>query len=250
VQLQATTRPQLEVAAAGARFAGPGVLRAHERMLDVLGPTRAPTTRCVAGPWRGPSGGLDEADLLRLSWATACLVEVFRTGKVMPGSPLTALPPDGPADLLALAPPSAVEELGALAELAKERLLPRLHELAVLGPTWLGPVFAGSTTMAADADLVVGHTLVELKTGLGRKSPNERRAALEGPTLHQLLGYVLHDHDDAHELTHVALYQARYGHFALWPLDRLLQQLAGEHVDLDEVRRRWALMLTGEGSTP
>jgi hypothetical protein len=85
-------------------------------------------------------------------------------------SPLTALPLDGPADLLALALPSVVEELGALAELAKERLLPRLHELAVLGPTGLGRVFAGSTTMAADADLVVGHTLVELKRGLGRKA--------------------------------------------------------------------------------
>jgi hypothetical protein len=43
----------------------------------------------------------------------------------------------------------------------------------------------------------------------------------------------------AHELTHVALYQARYGHFPVWSLDRLLQQLAGAPVDLYGVRRRW-----------
>ena len=66
--------------------------------------------------------------------------------------------------------------------------------------------------MNADGDVVTGHVLVELKTGLGRKTATGRKASLDGPTLRQLLGYVLHDHDhdhdDTHGITAVGLYQA------------------------------------------
>jgi hypothetical protein len=67
-------------------------------------------------------------------------------------------------------------------------------------------------------------TLVELKKGQGRESPAERRTALDSPTLYRLLGYVLNDRNHARELTHVALYQARYGHFAVWAVEQLLKQ--------------------------
>lgn len=247
VQLQAMPRPHLELASQGAHGAGRQVSVAFEQLMDRLGPHEETYYGQLPGSWAGPSAGLDDRDLLRLAWAAALTVEVFRCGMVMPGSPLATLPTRSPDDLLALAPAAAVDELSDLVELARERLLPRVHALSSQGPTWLGPVFAGSRLMPADADVVVGHTLLELKTVLGRKTATGRKAALDGLTLYQLLGYVLHDHDDAHEITSVALYQARYGHLAVWRLDRLLHDLADRQVDLQALRQRWALMLdTGD----
>ncbi len=144
---------------------------------------------------------------------------------------------------MALAPDAAVDELSDLADLARERLIPRLLSLAAVGPTWLNPTFAGSSRMAADGDVVTGHLLLELKTVLGRKTAAGRKAALDGLTLFQLLGYVLHDHDDGHGITAVGLYQARYGHLAVWPLRRLLPELAGGPVDLPSLWERWRSML-------
>jgi hypothetical protein len=247
MQLQAIARPHLELASRGAHGAGRQVSVAFEQLMDRLGPHEETYHRQLPDTWTGPSAGLDDWDLLRLAWAAALMVEVFRCGMVMPGSPLTTLPTSSPDDLLALAPAAAVDELSDLVDLARERLLPRVHALTNQGPTWLGPVFAGSRRMPADADVVVGHTLLELKTVLGRKTATGRKAALDGLTLYQLLGYVLHDHDDAHEITSVALYQARYGHLAVWRLDQLLHDLADRQVDLQTLRRRWALMLeTGD----
>jgi len=243
VHLQARIRPYLQLAMVGAEQIGPHVMAAYEQVLDRLGPHEQTWNQPVPGPWTGPSTGLDERDLLRLCWVSACLEEVFRTGMVMDGSPLASLPAAGPVDLLALAADGTVDELMDLTALARERLLPRLQALATAGPTWLGPTFRGSSLMRADADLVTGHTLIELETGLGRKTPTGRKAALDGTTLFQLLGYVLHDHDDAHQIQAVALYQARYGHFAVWRLDRLLHELADQAVDLPALRQQWATML-------
>lgn len=251
VQLQARRRPALELAAVGADLAGPAVAAAFAQVTDRLGDHEQTWDRPVDGPWTGPCPELEQSELLRLCWASACLLEVYRTGTVMPGSPLATLVPDEPADLLSLASPAAVDELTDLADLARLRLLPQLHALTSAGPTWLGPVFASSTLIPADADLVVGHTLVELKTVRGRKTPTGRMAALDGVTLFQLLGYVLHDTDDAHQITSLGLYQARYGHLAIWNLDRLLHRLADHTVDLPALRAQWhALLLDGPPDRP
>jgi hypothetical protein len=191
VQLQATPRPHLELASQGAHVAGRQVSVAFEQLMDRLGPHEETYYRQLPDTWTGPSAGLDDGDLLRLAWAAALMVEVFRCGMVMPGSPLATLPTSSPDDLLALAPAAAVDELSDLVDLARERLLPHVHAFTSQGPTWLGPVFAGSRLMPADADVVVGHTLLELKTVLGRKTATGRKAALDGLTLYQLLGYVL-----------------------------------------------------------
>lgn len=173
-------------------------------------------------------------------------MEVYRTRKVFPGTPLgEVLGTDGTAeDLLALVPEDAVDDLAGMAEVAARALLPRLRDLAAAGPTWLAPEFAGSTLMKADADVVTGHALVELKTQLGDQSRGgSRPPGLSREVLRQLLGYVLHDHEDSYQIRAVALYQARYGHFTTWPLDELLPVLAGRQVDLAELRSRWAKLL-------
>lgn len=61
-----------------------------------------------------------------------------------------------------------------------------------------------------------------------------------------MLGYVLQDLDDFYGLEAVGVYQARYGHLVLWPLPELLEDLAGQPVDLSEVRARWRRVLVDE----
>lgn len=58
-----------------------------------------------------------------------------------------------------------------------------------------------------------------------------------------MLGYVLHDLDDAHGIRSVALYQARYGHLTVWPLGPLMERLAGRPVDLAVLRTDWEQVL-------
>ena len=243
VQLHALPRPQLEPVSRGARLVGPAMADACDELLNFLGPAGSAPVRSFIGTWTGPTTRLESDALLRLCWAAACLVEVFRIGRVAPGSPIAALPPDGVPDLLGLAPAAVVDELADLTALASTRLLPRLCTMATNGPTWPNPTLAGSAQMPADADLVVGHTLVELKTVLGSKTATGRRAVLDKATLYQLVGYVVHDYGDELEISSVALYQARYGHLAVWDLQRLLDQLAGRPVDLPQLRERWRAML-------
>jgi hypothetical protein len=242
-QLQITGQPRLGVARLGAGDVGGPVAEEFFRLMASLGPEKAPVTTDQPVPWTGSSPGLSDDAQLRLSWAAAALIEVFRSGAVMPGSPLSGLTTDHAVDLLGLASPAVLEELGALTTIADQRLLPQLRALAAAGPTWLGPTFAGSRLMPADADLIAGHTLVELKTRLGRKTPTGRKAALDGLTIYQVVGYVLHDHDGRYALRSVGLYEARYGHWSVWDLDQLLPDLAGAPVHLPKLRAQWASML-------
>jgi hypothetical protein len=89
--------------------------------------------------------------------------------------------------------------------------------------------------------------LLELKTNLGDKRPDgTRRAQLDGRTLKQLVGYVLLDLTDEFTITHVGVYNARYAHHMQWPLQDLLDELAGHHVDLEAERAAFrTLLLSG-----
>ena len=115
---------------------------AYALLLERLGPSDAAAQagdaaqrpRVAPPPWSGPSAGLSEAVLGR-----ALLVEVYRTGMLPAGSPLTQLPARlTPGRLLDLAPPAAVEELLQFAALAGARLLPVLLERSNRGPTYRG----------------------------------------------------------------------------------------------------------------
>jgi hypothetical protein len=100
--------------------------------------------------------------------------------------------------------------------------------------------------MNADADLICGGLLLELKTNLGDKRPDgSRRPSLERQTLLQLLGYTMLDFDDEFALTHVGVYNARYGHLAVWELPALLNELAGTRVDLPRQRQQFRNLLAG-----
>jgi hypothetical protein len=109
-----------------------------------------------------------------------------------------------------------------------------IPQLATRRGLWaIGPTFVGSQLIKADADLVAGGLLLDLKT-----SSKESLAATD---LFQVIGYALLDFDDASRVSELGIFAARYGYLAVWELDNLLDELAGREVALhatrDEFRR-------------
>lgn len=179
---------------------------------------------------------LDADALGRACWALALTTQVYREGGMRRGSALQRLLDDDRFDaehLLALIPADAERQLRALLDLARERLVPHLYR-----PLHLGPEFAASRWCAADADLIAGGLLLELKTRLGARDPRtgERVDRLQATDLYQLLGYLLFDHDDQYRIDRLGLYSARYGTLVDWPLTEALATLAGHPVDLAACR--------------
>lgn len=186
----------------------------------------------------------DDELLVRACWALALTTEVYRAGQVPPTSPLYQLIRRRrftAEALLDLAPDAGVTEVSELLQLATDRLYP---SLVPSEPVLPGPRFDASALVAADADLIVGDQLVELKTRLGvRRIDDARTDTLSGRDLYQVIAYALLDTSDEYAVRRLALYSARYGHLAQWPLADLLTELAGQPVDLATERERvWRLL--------
>ncbi|OZM70294.1 hypothetical protein CFN78_25530 [Amycolatopsis antarctica] len=149
-------------------------------------------------------------------------------------------------DLLSLASPAALDQLAALREQAEAVLVPAL---ATRTGTWsVGPTFTGSVLMNADADLIAAGTLVEIKTVLGSKrADGSRYATLDAKVLFQILGYALLDFHDEFTIREVALFNARFGHLAIWNLQDLLDGAAGRPVELSSLRAEFEEFLRNEG---
>lgn len=108
----------------------------------------------------------------------------------------------------------------------------------------MGPTFAGSRLIRADADLIAAGLLIELKTNLGsRRADGSRQASLDGQTVLQLLGYILLDLPDEFAIKEMSVYNARYEHLAIWPLTQVLNDLAGRPIDLAEEREAFGRLL-------
>jgi hypothetical protein len=243
-------QPSLELALVGVIRRFPQLGAAAIEMAGYLGyehSSETPNAHLGSSRFDGPTVGctVDEETLLRGCWALGLLTQVFRLGEIRPGSDLAKLDFDRvcAADLLALTPPPALEELRHLCSLTRSALLPAVANRR--GPWAIGPTFEGSKLMRADADLIARGLLVELKTNLGdKRADGTRRASLDGSTLHQVLGYVLLDFPDEFAIDEVGLYAARYGHLATWRLPELLDELAGRSVDLAAERAAFRDMLS------
>ncbi|WP_104367644.1 hypothetical protein [Nocardia nova] len=181
----------------------------------------------------------------RASWALALCTELYRNPFVFPNSPLADPIRTGRFTvdvLLGLAPSAAVAELRALYLVAVTELTDVLSDPVSVA---LGPTFAASELCSADADIIVDGVLFELKTRLGavNRKTGQRSDSLALTDLHQVIGYVLFDTHDMFQLHEVALYSARYGALHRWPLQRLLDDLAGQPVDLATERATvWELL--------
>lgn len=181
--------------------------------------------------------------LARACWALALATDVYRSG-LRPGSAFDRLLRTGrfePDTLLALCPDDGVAELTALGAVAAAHLLPQLD----WPPVILGPEFAASALCAADADLIVGGLLIDIKTKLGRLDPKTgaRHGSISTTEIYQLVAYLLFDTDDRYRIDAMGIYSARYGCLARWPVPAVLDTLAGHSVDLPRARAQlWRLL--------
>jgi hypothetical protein len=138
------------------------------------------------------------------------------------------------ATALDIVPGYVVDDLVAIAG----RVISVRHMLKRRDEHWYAnPTFSGSWAVGgADADLIAGHRLVELKT---TKNPLQMFAK----TLRQLVGYTLLDTQDEYQLTEVAVFLPRQGTAITWPIAELLEQLAGAPLSLAQLRREFTPIL-------
>jgi hypothetical protein len=128
---------------------------------------------------------------------------------------------------LALVPEAALDDVCAMSTRFAESAQNLLGKNAVVDPHF---PFGSQGWSVADADLVVGSTLIEIKTN--RKLPTEL------PFIYQLVGYLLADVNDGYGITEAGWYLARYGALVTWPVTEFLDKLAGKSVDLADLRAR------------
>lgn len=199
------------------------------------------TRACVAGFFEALDLGVDlfaphqrrpddneERGLARLSLVLAAFESAFRNPYAWPPPWLGDARPDSAQELLALVPDDWVEDAAALGSAFAERY-PEWHGAAAA----LNPNFAGSVDIGgADADLITGGCLWEIKTTKGRGA--------QGEWLRQLLGYVLLDYADEHAIERVGLLLPRQGTRFSWPVGELIAELSGrDDLDLPTLRERF-----------
>ncbi|KQQ94600.1 hypothetical protein ASF62_11060 [Leifsonia sp. Leaf325] len=183
--------------------------------------------------------GADSDDMLfRCCWVLALITEVYRSQYVYETSELNASIRAGSYSMkteLAAVPGDAFRQLSELRALAKERLLPKLRQ-----PLLLGPTFSASSLIGADGDLIAGSTILDMKVQLGAKNPKTglRADELKKQAMQQIVAYALLDSFDQYELDTIGFYSARYGNLTVWPLEEALATLAGEPVDVAAERAR------------
>ncbi len=115
---------------------------------------------------------------------------------------------------LAIVPVPWTDDVMAVTD-RSARQLASLPGSVTPGPTFTGSAAAGG----ADADLIIGSTVVEIKA--------TRTAELRLRDAQQVVGYALLDFDDTYGLSHAAVLSARYGKLVVWDLEDLLDQAGG-----------------------
>ncbi|MGC5052443.1 hypothetical protein ACLQ2S_13425 [Micromonospora sp. DT48] len=235
--LQAPPSAVAGVALAGA-VGGPGARRVGEALVDEY----LKHLRTFEPHMRGRRWLLEreaEARLDRMCFALAWFDRVFRDGAVAPG-PLAGMAGDGDLDaLLACVPDYAVMDLQVQVRLA-ERALGGLRDAAEVAVCRAAPTFAGSGDVGgADADLVVGRRLIEIKS-------ISRPEVLTDKAIWQLAGYVLLDYDDEYRFDELAFYMSRVGWLATWRVDEFFG-LLGARSPLHQLRDEFAQRCAAAG---
>jgi hypothetical protein len=237
-------QPELHLVVGGAvacRKAGIDVIAALAGISGSLGvplPRRPPErARVFAGPV--PGSAADPGLLARSCWALALLTEAFRGGPAIAArGPLGRFQGRAASrdDLLDLAPPAGLSQLAEFRQVFEAALLPALATRN--GPWVLGPTFAGSELIKADADLAAAGLLLDLKTSA--------KLSLGVIDLFQIIGYALLDFDDSYQITSLGIFSARYGYLSTWELDALLSELSGSQAGVAVARDEFRdLLLAG-----
>lgn len=183
-----------------------------------------------------------ERGLTRLCYVAGLFDQYFRIGD-FPGMSLLEVRPDATVDELldTLVDEACVDDLLAVLAGARQSLSPLMSPAARVV---VGPTFAGSVDVdGADGDLLINGTLLEVKTRL--------KYELQQRHLHQLVAYALLDYDDVYGIRELAMFSARHASLIRWPLDHIVELLAGTAVDLAELRNDLRAHLRGaHGPTP
>ena len=170
---------------------------------------------------------------------------MFRAGRLWPGSALDScdLSKVTAKKLLGLADKEALAQLAELRKIIERNLIPQLA--ARRGKWFIGPTFSGSALIAADGDLLAKGLLLDLKVRVGgqQRKDGTRQDQLKKEDIYQLVAYALLDFDDKLKIRELGIFNARYGHLATWPLQELLNELAGKDMNLMTVRRQLRTLL-------
>lgn len=167
--------------------------------------------------------------LTRYCVVLALLEQMFRSHQAFFTSPLfKPSPKRSVPELLAIAEDHWVNDLCALSWAFYEEHGCLLTQHAVLNPKFDG----GRDVGGADADLVLGNCLVDIKATINPK--------LTTKMLYQLLGYALLDYTDRYRIREVAIYFARQQKLVRWSLEDLIGTLAGDYaLPLNELREHF-----------
>lgn len=91
------------------------------------------------------------------------------------------------------------------------------------------PKFAGSRDVGgADADFIIDHCLIDLKTTAKR--------SLDRTYVYQLVGYPLLDYGDALAISHIGLYASRIPALLTWPLADVIHDMSGGRATVSSLR--------------
>jgi len=168
----------------------------------------------------------EESALCRACYVLACYETLFRAG-IGPSWPIVSVGRGGSVrELLALASNAVVTDLVQLSWACYQTFGDLLGDKAVLNPTF------GRVSQAlggADADLIVGDRLLDIKTSVN-PSPTPTEP-------YQLLGYALADTDDSYGVRRAGFYYSRRPALVLWSLQELCDELAGKPTDIEAARR-------------
>lgn len=177
----------------------------------------------------------EEADLCRYCYVLALYDECYRmAGKGE--SPLQVLAPNAVVqDAMALVPEAAVADLCALIDGLHQSELASHTGRVNANPTFSGSRLAGG----ADGDVIFGDCLIDAKATI---------RGLRREWVYQLIGYALLDFDDALGIRRVGFYHARVPALLTWDFQEMLDEAAGQTVDITSLRHDFrAVLPTGRG---
>jgi hypothetical protein len=202
-------------------------LAAFVELRDVLADLLS-TDPSMAGPSR-------EESMAKACYALA-LYEQCRRARPDDAWPLVQAGPKATLEeIYSLAVPAVIEDLTRLALTFSQSQ----RTLLATRPYVANPTFGEASIRldGADADLIVGDRLIDIKTTTDD--------TIERLALWQIAGYTLSDLDDDFHIREVGLYFSRHGVQAVWSLEGLLSLLSGGPADLVNVRSDFRRMLEG-----
>lgn len=172
-----------------------------------------------------------EDRLIRFCFAFAWLEELFRGGSnVTTYSPLIKQSPKSLKALLAMPNSELVEDIRRMVDRFEKQCGDWIQDSVIMNPTFEGSKDVGG----ADADLIIGNRLVDLKTVKTIKADRFRR------WVYQLVGYALLDYRDEYKISELSIYFARHGVRINWPFPGVLSRLSQKPLPpLELIRRKF-----------